>query len=74
MTQLATKKSAPKRIRIAVGSLKGCCPRPLDDGGTLAKYIKDLDGIQISQIPKPRNCATMLMARKNNPSITAADN
>ncbi len=31
----------PKRIRIAVYSLKGCCPRPLDDGGTQAKYSRD---------------------------------
>ena len=23
----------PKRIRIAVYTVKGCCPRPLDDGG-----------------------------------------
>ena len=26
---------APKGIRIPVPSLKGWCPRPLDDGGTL---------------------------------------
>ena len=26
---------APKGIRIPVSSLKGWCPRPLDDGGTL---------------------------------------
>ena len=25
---------APKGIRIPVSSLKGWCPRPLDDGGT----------------------------------------
>lgn len=31
---------APKRIRIAVDGLKGRCPRPLDDGGTLGKYSK----------------------------------
>ena len=28
---------APKGIRIPVPSLKGWCPRPLDDGGTLSK-------------------------------------
>ena len=32
---------APKRIRIAVYSLKGCHPRPLDDGGTLLEYNRD---------------------------------
>ena len=26
---------APKGIRIPVSSLKGWCPRPLDDGGTV---------------------------------------
>ncbi len=26
---------APKGIRIPVPSLKGWCPRPLDDGGTI---------------------------------------
>jgi len=25
----------PKQIRIAVYTVKGCCPRPLDDGGLL---------------------------------------
>ena len=25
----------PKRIRIAVYTVKGCCPRPLDDGGSI---------------------------------------
>ena len=35
------KFGAPKRIRIAVAGLKGQCPRPLDDGGMLAKYSRD---------------------------------
>ena len=26
-------RNTPKGIRIPVGSVKGCCPRPLDDGG-----------------------------------------
>ena len=29
----------PKRIRIAVYTVKGCCPRPLDDGGLVTKSI-----------------------------------
>ncbi len=29
----STKSGAPKGIRIPVASLKGSCPRPLDDGG-----------------------------------------
>ena len=29
----------PKRIRIAVYTVKGCCPRPLDDGGLSTKSI-----------------------------------
>ena len=28
-------RNTPKGIRIPVGSVKGCCPRPLDDGGIL---------------------------------------
>jgi hypothetical protein len=35
------ERGAPNGIRIHVGSLKGCCPGPLDDGGALFKYIKD---------------------------------
>ena len=31
---------APKGIRIPVAGLKGRCPRPLDDGGTRAKYSR----------------------------------
>jgi membrane protein YqaA with SNARE-associated domain len=31
---------APKRIRIAVYTLKGCHPRPLDDGGIPENYIR----------------------------------
>ena len=27
--------NAPNGIRIHVDSLKGCCPRPLDDGGVI---------------------------------------
>ncbi len=34
-------ENAPKRIRIAVYSLKGCRPRPLDDGGMQPKYSRD---------------------------------
>ena len=40
------RKNAPKRIRIAVYTLKGCHPRPLDDGGTRLKYSKDKAGGQ----------------------------
>ena len=29
----------PKQIRIAVYTVKGCCPRPLDDGGLLTNSI-----------------------------------
>ncbi len=39
--KIAEITGAPKRIRIAVYSLKGCCPRPLDDGGTQVKYNRD---------------------------------
>ena len=31
----------PKRIRIAVYTVKGCCPRPLDDGG-LIDYVNTM--------------------------------
>lgn len=30
----ALKNGTPKRIRIAAASVKGRCPRPLDDGGS----------------------------------------
>ena len=46
---------APKRIRIAVAGLKGRCPRPLDDGGTLVKYSRDRASRQrytTSSLPK----------------------
>ena len=32
--------NTPKGIRIPVGSVKGCCPRPLDDGGVRIYYSK----------------------------------
>ena len=41
VVKLARKNGAPKRIRIAVTGLKGRCPRPLDDGGTLVKYSRN---------------------------------
>jgi hypothetical protein len=31
----SSTSGAPKGIRIPVASLKGSCPRPLDDGGTM---------------------------------------
>ena len=33
------KKSTPKGIRIPVTSVKGKCPKPLDDGGLTNNYI-----------------------------------
>ncbi len=47
---LASEKcGAPKGIRIPVASLKGSCPRPLDDGGKTAKDKRVLLPAQLSQ-------------------------
>ena len=59
--KLASKIGAPKGIRIPVGSLKGCCPRPLDDGGTLIKYSRVRVGQQWSV------CVLALLAPYPNP-------
>ena len=32
-TAIAALNGTPKGIRIPVYTVKGCCPRPLDDGG-----------------------------------------
>ncbi len=48
--------NTPKRIRTAAAGVKGRCPRPLDDGGILAKYSRDRVG---RQYPDPQ-CVRML--------------
>ena len=44
---------APKGIRIPVPSLKGWCPRPLDDGGTISRI--DGEGFQPGRFRKTKH-------------------
>ena len=44
---------APKGIRIPVPSLKGWCPRPLDDGGTISRI--DGEGFQPGRLGKTKH-------------------
>ncbi len=42
----------PKRIRIAVYTVKGCCPRPLDDGGPLDNFYSTKSNSVVKQFDK----------------------
>ena len=41
--------NTPRGIRIPVASVKGMCPRPLDDGGVLLTFIKIHSDVRVCQ-------------------------
>ena len=48
------KKITPKGIRIPVCSVKGSCPRPLDDGGVIIR-IRSIVGIKFGSGQRDSN-------------------
>ncbi len=44
-----SEKNTPRGIRIPVASVKGMCPRPLDDGGVFLTFTKIPSQLRVCQ-------------------------